>query len=214
KTEVMIWTHIFDLLLKAGAFVLIIIMAVLIPELMDDPIRGITFIMVLWVLSLVFVVRTPGSWLYCRIRLKMPVSFSQASKLNHLLSPNPFQFKLHGQEWLPLLDVLEVESEKRFDLAMEISDSWEAERAQKARQTKEELRNAPGKSKVFLILFGSVAAYCFIAAFAGLPPANYYIRLYCQILDTREYSVSLIACLIILTIIGPIALIKKLIQRG
>ncbi len=208
------WTHLYDLILKFLSLILILFLVLAVPGLIDHPFIAFLFLSVLWSLSIIYVVRTPGSWLYCRIRLKMPVSFSQASKLNHVLSPNPFLFKLHGQEWQPLLEVLEVESEERFDLAMEIADIWEINRALKAHQTKKVLRNAPVKSKFILLIMGVVVAYCFIAAFAELPPANYYIRLYCQVLDTREYSVSLIACLMILTIIGPIALFKKLIQRG
>ena len=210
----MIWTHIFDLLIKIGTFILIILLFLLIPGLIDHPFIGIIFILVLWVLSIVFVAPTPGSWLYCRIRLKMPISLSQASKLNRVLSPNPFRFNLDGQKWLPLLEVLEVESEKRYEEAMRVSNNWIAEREQKDRQKREEFSNASPASKTLTILIIGFIIFCFIAAFTEIPPANYFIRFYCRIFDTDRYPVMLISCLMILTIVGPIALFKKLIQRG
>lgn len=210
----MIWTHFFDLLLKAGAFVLIIILALLIPGLMDDPIRGMVLIFVLWVLSLIFIVRTPGSWLYCRIRLKMPITFSQASKLNGVLSPNPFRFHIGGNKWLPMKEVLLVERDMRYQEALRIATAWLEERERINEERKQEMRNATGTSKIFTGLIVAAFVFCIVTAFAELPPATYYIRWYCRIFDTDRYPVLLIACLMILTIIGPIALIKKIKERS
>lgn len=64
--------------------------------------------------------------------------------------------------------------------------------------------------KIFFYIAILVTTGSFFTTFFELPPATFLIELYCRIFDTDSYPVTLIGLILILIILIPLALLKKL----
>lgn len=140
----------------------------------------------------------------------MYLNFNQAKKLNPALSPNPFSFI--GLEWLPLKEVNDLESDKKYGTSIELLDKWIQQKKLRRLEQKEKYKNSSATSKVFEISLGVLSIILFITSFLNIPPASIVINYYCELFNTNEYNPMLIGCIMIIPLLLPILIIKK--QRG
>lgn len=203
----MIWTHIYDLIVKFGILFLSIFALNLIPFFEGH--GGIVVILsiILSIATYILFLRTLGSYLYSRFTLKMKITIGQAKSLNSGLAPIPFQFG--DFKWLPLTEIKHIDNNK-YELALSLITQWNMERREKWQKTKER-----STGLVKYIEFLIVAIYLGMLAIShfNIPPASYLIDFYCNIFNTNKYSPMLIGSLASLIFILPLSIIKKSIQK-
>jgi hypothetical protein len=202
------WTHIYDLTVKIGVIVLSVITFTNTPYFEDYPILLISLSLAVSIFLYLIFLRTLGSYLYCRINLKMPVSLDRAKALNDALSPNPFS--IYGHEWLHLKEVKYLDDDKKYATALQMLEQWRIEKITERKKQVEDFKNASPLSKAYQVAIVLMAVVFLLTSFLNIPPASYVIRYYCQLFDTDEYSPILIGCLMILAALLPILLIKKM----
>lgn len=118
------WTHLYDLLAKISS---IFISTMLISEIsfeFSKPYYEFIASMLFAILFYVFFLRTLSSYLYCKLNLKMNLSFKEAKKFNKVLSPNPFTLKKNAHLWLPLKEVKLVPVSEKMILADKLVANW------------------------------------------------------------------------------------------
>lgn len=200
----MFWTHIFDLLLKlAILFLNIICLISFLPKFQYHDIVCICLSILLSSIIYVYFLRTLGSYLYCKLVLKMNISFNEAKQLNPSLAPYPFN--LTRFEWLPFTEIKSIPKEKRFHQMLQIQNDWQNNKKQEYIQQKNNFLNANTTLKVIQYLIWTLVGVFFITSYLQVPPAIYIINLYCTILDTNEYSPMFIGSILTL-LLTPIHL--------
>jgi len=101
----MIWTHIYDLILKLTTLFLSIIILIPIPYLGDNGIVVVILGIILFFVIYNLFVRTLATYLYCKFTLKMNIDLSQAKQLNEAYSPIfPMTMK-----WLPMKELKNID---------------------------------------------------------------------------------------------------------
>lgn len=199
-------THIYDLIAKLGILFISIPVLINLPYI-DHPAFLFIMIALISVVFYIFFLRTLGSYLYCRLTLKMNIRFNEAKALNEALSPNPFRY--FDMKWLPLKEVKALEESKKYPAALELLAVWTEERKQRRQAQKDTFNNNPAFIKVLDVLTVLVCLGFLATSILDLPPASYVIRLYCHVFDTTHYSPMLIGMLMTLVVVLPIFFYKK-----
>lgn len=203
----MIWTHIYDLIVKLGTLFLSIFALTLIPFFEEQGVLIVILSIIFSVIAYTIFLRTLGSYLYCRLTLKMPVTMKQAKTLNKGLAPIPFQFG--DFSWLPLTEVKNIDDNK-YDMALSLIDQWTMKRRERWQKI---IEQSTGFVKFIEILMAVIFIGMLATSHFNIPPASYIIELYCKIFDTNEYHPMLIGSLTSFIFIFPLILIKKVIQK-
>jgi hypothetical protein len=205
------WTHIYDAVLKAGFWLLAVIVAVNSPYFEDSVIEGVLVSTLITIAVYVYFLRTLGSYLYCRFTLNMKfITFDEAKALNEALSPNPFPY--FDKKWLPLKEVKSLPELEKYSAALNMLERWTKERKQKWQDKKDTFNNSPVFIKVLDVLTVIVCLGFLATSILDLPPASYVIRLYCHVFDTNQYSPMLIGMLMTLVVVLPVFFYKR--SRG
>lgn len=200
----MIWTHYYDLLVKISILFLSIFTLNLIPFFDGHEFYLTILSIILSTTFYILILRTFGSYLYCRITLKMAITIGEAKNLNDALSPFPLQ---HGDlNWLPLTEIINVEHSKKYEAALILANQWKKSKMENWVKTKEQSK---GLVRLIEISIGVIFIGMLISSNLNLPPSNYFIELYCKIFNTNQYSPMLIGTLASLIFILPLILIKK-----
>lgn len=186
----MVWTHIYDLILKSITLFLFIITLSQIPYLEDHSVFVILLGVVLSFVLYYFFVRTLATYLYCRLTLKMRVDLTQAKQLNDAFTPI-FSF---DNNWLPMKELKHIDDNDKYQLAIDTYEKWAEERTQIRDQQMQDFKNAGLGTKIMAIIIG----YLVIASFMNLPPANYVAEAYCKLFNTDEYYPFLNCAILVL----------------
>ncbi len=203
----MFWTHIYDSILKAGFWALIVVVWLNVPFLEDSVLLGFLFSTIITFIAYIFFLRTFGSYLYCRFTLKMNISFREAEALNEALCPNPFRF--FDMKWLPLKEVKSMEEDKKYQAALNLLETWSEERKQKRQSQKDTFNNSPVFIKALDVLTVVACIVFLTTSIFNVPPASYVINWYCALFDTNEYHPVLIGMLMTLVVVIPVFFYKK-----
>lgn len=206
----MIWTHLYDLIIKIALLLTSILILTNIPFFEEHNLALIISLFSLWIGLYLLFGRTIGSYLYAKLSLKMDVSFKKAKELNIALSPLPKTFPL--QQWVPLKEVIAVQKDLRFDKAIELINIWQAN-LKKEKELNSEKEN-PKQSKLITVIIGLILFGCFASSFYNLPPASYFIKYYCKTFDTDQYPLIITTLLTFLFCLFPIAIVIKFIKKS
>lgn len=113
----LLYTHIYDLILKLITLFGLIVLLAECSFFNERVVLLLSVFVVLFLTLYYFLIRTVGSWLYCRINLKMKLSLLQAAKLNAALSP------IAGT-WLPMLEIKNIKQEDKYNFALHLYENW------------------------------------------------------------------------------------------
>ncbi len=207
----MFWTHIYDLVMKIGVLFLSIIILHNIPFLEDKGIVVTCVSLIISVVSYILFLRTLGSYLYCRLSLKMPINFKQAEALNEALAPNPFPFT--NLLWLPLKEVKDLHVEHKYETAIALLYQWKLDKQRKREEQINQSKNNSPIIKGLERLSVVIVLASFATSFLKLPPATFVIQYYCNLFDTNEYSPFFISCIMTIVCLLPIILIKRKLEN-
>jgi hypothetical protein len=202
----MIWTHIYDLILKLVTLFLSIIIMIQFPFSQDYDVISILIGVILFFVSYHYFIRTLATYLYCKLTLKMNVSFSQAKQLNNAFSP---VFSLHMQ-WLPMTEIKPLDDSIKYEVALATYLKWEEDKKRERKQNVQDFKNAGQRTKILTVIMYVLVGYFMIAGFMNLPPANYLTLAYCKLFDTDKYYPILNCFLLAL----PTILIFKAIDKN
>ncbi len=208
----MFWTHVYDLLIKCSVLSLSILFLISVPFFEDKGILVGLLSLAISVLSYILIFRTIGSYLYCRITLKMSLNFNQAKNLNAALSPSPFQFS--NFNWLPLVEVKYLEEDKKYETALSLLNNWQLEKATLKSKKIEKFKNSSLAIKAIDILSFIIVIGSFVTTVFQLPPATFFIKFYCNFFDTEKYSAMLLSIIVLIIVLLPILLLRKLIEKS
>jgi len=197
----MIWTHIYDLILKLTTLFLSIIILIPIPYLGDNGIVVVILGIILFFVIYNLFVRTLATYLYCKFTLKMNIDLSQAKQLNEAYSPIfPMTMK-----WLPMKELKNIDETIKYQTALDTYRNWDEQNKQNRKQQLQDFKNAGQKTKILTVIMYVLVVYFMIAGFMDLPPANYLTLGYCKLFDTENYY-PLLNCFIL--VIPTIILFK------
>ncbi len=193
----MIWTHIYDLLLKIATLFVSIFILMQIPVLPDYP-----WVMLFLIGAVFFglyftLVRTLATYLYCRYTLKMDVNLNEAKQLNGAFTP---MFSLR-MKWLPMKELIKVNDASKFQMALDIYKKWDDQNNQKTKQEIQNFKNAQQRTKVLTVLMYLLVGYFTLAGFLDWSPANYLTTAYCKLFNTSHYYPFLNSVLLAVPII-------------
>ena len=199
------WTHLFNLLVKAVCFVAVITLLLLLPSLDDS--EGLLFFAVFaacFALLYYGFFRRLGDYLYCTLYLKMDVTWQEVGLLKDGLSP------VISTKWLPMREVQKVPREQRFERALELLRQWNTHVTIKTEEKVEEFKDLSFLGKtlnalLILLVLGAIAT-----SFLNIPPASYITEFYCNLFDTNSYYPML--NVVILCI--PVGCLALLIRRS
>lgn len=191
----MTWTHPYNLLAQFVSFLLPIFILINIPYFEEG--KGIAIFIISLVTAIllyIYFFRTLGNYLYCRLNLKMKISFSQTKKLNDAFAPNPF---LNGRKWLPLniLSDMRIDSEEKYIIALEQMEAWKAASKKEKIKASEDFKNSSVRTKIFGYVLVSFLIISLISSFFNFPPASLFIKLYCETFEEDRYPIILMGLL-------------------
>lgn len=201
----MMWTHLYDLVLKLVTMFLVIMLIVQVPVVGSNAFVGILLVIILFFVSYYLLIRTLATYLYCKLTLKMNLSFKQAKKLNDAISP---VFSLDMQ-WLPMTEIKALDDNIKYEVALNTYAIWKEEKQKKMQQRLLDFKAAGQQSKTLTVVQYVLVAYIAIASFMNLPPANYLTIAFCKLFDTDKYYPILNSFLLIV----PTLLIFKVLGR-
>lgn len=201
----MIWTHIYDLMIKLATLFLSIILFVSIPFFVDNELVLIILSIFISGILYIFFLRTLGSYFYSRFTLKMKINYSQAKKMNDAFSP----LTLTDLNWLPLKDLKNVEEKDKYAVALERLEKWKEEKRIARKKQIDDFKNSTSFGKVLEIIFGLIVLTCFVISHYNLPPASYLISFYCDLLNENSYPPMLIGSFLSLIVLVPYIIIKR-----
>lgn len=208
----MFWTHVYDLLIKFSVLSLSIIFLISIPFFENKGILVGLLSLVISILSYILFLRTTGSYLYCRLALKMGIIFNQAKNLNAAIAPSPSQFS--NFNWLPLTEVKYLEEDKKYETALSLLNNWELEKATHKSKEIEKFNNNSLAIKILDIISIIIVFASFFTTVFQLPPATFLIKFYCNFFNTEKYSVTLISVIMIIIVLLPLLPLRKLIDKS
>lgn len=200
----LMWTHIFDLFVKGIVLLCSTVFLEYVLDIDAEQWLVITSILALSVVLYYAFFRTLGSYLYGRIRLRMPLSWRQAQSLNKALSP------VFSTEWLPMKEVKEVEMGLRYPTALELCNNWTEERTQNRQEHVVWFQNLDALSKAVNVVFLVLALALMAASIFNVAPASYVTDAYCAFFDTDEYYPMLNMLVLLLPLLGMAFLLSKL----
>lgn len=119
----MIWTHIYDLLLKLLTLFACIVLLIQVPNLEDHGVMLLLIVLLTWFVAYHFAVRTLATYLYCRLTLRMDIHLKQAKQLNNAFSPS----LPRSMKWLPMKELRHLDSPDKFSIALKMYQHWAAE---------------------------------------------------------------------------------------
>lgn len=190
----MIWTHIYDLLLKLITIIFSIFFLIQIPYLEDKGLIVIILSISLFLLIYNLFVRTFATYLYCRFTLKMNIDLAKAKQLNNAYSPVfPMTMK-----WLPMTELKNIDDTNKFQIALDTYKNWEDHNKLNRKKYFKDFNNAGKRTKILTIMMYLLVGYFMIAGFMNLPPANYLTKAYCKLFDTENYYPILNCLLLVL----------------
>ena len=206
----MVWTHFFDLLLKLISIIptFIIAIAAMMPYYTDEGpgILSVLLILAFWYVIYKYLFRTLATYLYCRISLKMKVSFEEARQLNEAYTP------IFGMKWLPMKELRNARNIDKYQVALGIFRAWDEERRQDRQQTWAEFNHSGLGTRALTVLKYLLIVYFCIAVINGWPPADFLISVYCRLFDTERYYPALIMIILILPVVWIFKAIDKNIK--
>ncbi|MBL7683445.1 MAG: hypothetical protein JNK00_08785 [Flavipsychrobacter sp.] len=123
----MIWTHIYDLVLKLLTITVTIIILSHTPAFENKGILIMGIALIIFFFSYHYFIRTFSTFLYCTLALKMKINLSQAKQLNDAFSPT---LRLN---WLPMRELKNLDNNVKLETAIRILEKWR-ERNKKSRQ--------------------------------------------------------------------------------
>ncbi len=179
----MFWTHIYDLTGKFVCLLIAVVLAISLPG-HDNEILQMVIIFILIPLLYFSIFRTLGSYLYCKLRLKMELNFSEAKKLNAALSP----LLLSNFKWLPLTEVKTLEPSIKYEAALKLCEEWEKENKNKLQEHINKFNLSSPKTKLFNILVILLIVFFGIASVMNIPPASYVTQGYQLIFGPEGYN--------------------------
>lgn len=208
----MFFTHLYDRLIKvvfltAGTCLIITLD---LPQQMELP-AFIALVIAMFLLHIA-VLRTLGSYLYCRLRLNMPVNLRQAAALNNVLCPYPHEYP--GTGWLPLKEVKALDPELRYAEALKLKNSWYEQLRLRKEQEEKGFADRGVNRRLLMVICGMLAGFGVFTLFAGIPPASWLIDLYCRLFDTVSYPPALIGMILVAIAFLPAAIIRWRILRS
>lgn len=179
----MIWTHIYDLLLKMATFGLIILGFSFFPI-------GINNFFILFIIGFImfftvynFILRTLATFLYCKFTLKMELTLAQAKHLNNAFSP----IFPPNVKWLPMEDLKQTDSINKYEIALETLNKWEIEKVENKRIEIQDFKQSSNKTKFLTVLMYIIIIYFGIASHFNLPPSNYLTAIFCKVFNTEKF---------------------------
>jgi hypothetical protein len=206
----MVWTHFFDLLFKLISIIptLFIIITVMFPIFADEGsvILLVVFMLGFWYVIYKYLFRTLATYLYCRISLKMKVSFEEARQLNEAYTP------IFGMKWLPMKELRNARNIDKYQVALGIFRAWDEERRQDRQQAWAEFNHSGLGTRALTVLKYLLIVYFCIAVINGWPPADFLISVYCRLFDTERYYPALIMIILILPVVWIFKAIDKNIK--
>jgi hypothetical protein len=206
----MVWTHFFDLLFKLISIIptFIIAIAAMMPYYTDEGpgILSVLLILAFWYVIYKYLFRTLSTYLYCRISLKMKVSFEEARQLNEAYTP------IFGMKWLPMKELRNARNIDKYQVALGIFRAWDEERRQDRQQTWAEFNHSGLGTRALTVLKYLLIVYFCIAVINGWPPADFLISVYCRLFDTERYYPALIMIILILPVVWIFKAIDKNIK--
>lgn len=179
----MIWTHIYDLILKLITLTLFIIIFAEIPYFKGNQSVVIILGIILFFISYNLFIRTFATYLYCKFTLKMNINLNQAKQLNDAFSPI---FPLN-MSWLPMNELKNIENDNKFDIAINTYNNWKEHNKQIRKQQLQKFNKLEQKTTILTVIMYLLMGYFMIAGFINLPPANYLAMAYCKLFDTDRY---------------------------
>ncbi len=202
----MIWTHIYDLILKLVTLLLSIIIMIQFPFSQNYAVISIIIGVILFFVSYHYFIRTLATYLYCKMTLRMNVNFSEAKQLNNAFSP---LFSLHMQ-WLPMTEIKSLNDSKKYDAALDIYKRWDEEKKKERAQHMQDFKSSGKWTKILTITMYCFVVYFVVATFMNLPPADFVTEVYCRIFSTDNYYPILTGLVLVL----PTILIFKRIDKN
>jgi hypothetical protein len=203
----MFWTHIYDSILKAGFWLILMLTLLSIPYFEESMMLVLLISTVISIVAYVLFLRTFGSYLYCRFTLKMKVTFQEAKALNEALSPATLRY--FDMKWLPLKEVKPLHESKKYAVALKMLNDWTEQRKQKRKEQKDTFKDSPLFIKLLDVLTVVSCVGFLVTSIFNLPPASYVINLYCGLFDTNKYDPMLIGMLMTLVVVLPVLFYKK-----
>lgn len=193
-------THTIDMIMKFISMLTSLFFSLSIPVLEDKGVILMSIMVALSVVLYIYFFRTLGSFLYCRLILKMPVTVNEAGKLNPALAPNPFA--AGGMEWLPLREVKQLSPDERYNAALKIMENWmAAKRAELAKKSR--------LLRTYEIIAGVLLVVFYIMISENIPPAGYVIKMFCDWIGTDFYSPLLLTLIFAVIVFLPYVLLKR-----
>ena len=181
------WTHIYDLLMKVisliatAAIVICIVQSLHLTRHVVGLIAA-SSVLVIGIPLYLFIFRTIGSLLYCRISLRAKFSFSEARQFDSVLAP------MIPQLWCPLTEVREVAEQEKFAEALRRAEFWKQERVQFKLDRAVRLGEQTG---TFRLVRGVLMALTFIGFAMGffvIPPFDKLADFQASFGDDHKYS--------------------------
>lgn len=189
----MIWTHIYDLILKIITFIFSIFIAINLPFLENKDFLIIMSSIVLYFAVYNIFIRTFATYLYCKYALKMNINLNQAKDLNNAFSPIfPLNLK-----WLPMREIRNVTDNEKYETALKLFKNYKEQHKNKISEKLNEFIMSNNKVKILRILMYALIIYFIIAGFMNLPPASYLSNLYFKLFETEEYYPVINICILV-----------------
>lgn len=179
----MIWTHIYDFLLKLITAVTTLLLITQVPFTEQQPAWIILSILALVFLIYHYWIRTFATYLYCRRTLRMPVSIQQAGRLDNAFTPT-FSSNL---KWLPMTFIKDLDDNIKYQTALDTYRQWQTEKKQENDRKLQQFKKAGKADQIVTILFFLTCGYFVIASILNLPPASFITAAYCRIFETDHY---------------------------
>lgn len=198
-------THLIDGLIKLGLLFALILLLANIPFFEGKGFLLLFTIAFLSIILYVFIFRTLGSYLYAKWMLKMPLSWTQAKKLNEGLSP----FSNHFMTWLPLKQVKNLDDDIKYKTAVELIERWKIENQNKKQEAFESFKSGSNLAKTLKFIYITYIVVCLLTSFFNLPPASYVIEWYCVYFGDDSYSPMFIWAIMMLPVLIIVLLLKK-----
>jgi len=198
------WTHIYDLLVKAIALALSFVLFEGILNIEADQWLMVTGVLLVSVLLYYAVLRTLGSYLYALISLQMPINWRQARSLNKALSP------VLDMRWLPMKEVKAVKEPLRYEAALRLCSDWDLERRQKRGDQLAWFQKLDGLSQVVNVVLVLLFLAIMTVSILNVAPASYVTEAYCTFFNTEEYYPMLNMLILMLPLLGAAFLLSKL----
>src|ERR1043165_826831 len=177
-----IYTHIYDAFMKLLAIALCATLTLQIMAIDDPGLPLLLGVLMLSVLLYYALLKTLGTWLYCKFTLKMDLTFAQARTLNGAFAP------VWSNQWLPMKELKDIDDSIKYETALKIYEHWK-ETGERVKQTvKVEFAPKSNKTKVLTVIMYSLFVVFFITSIANVPPSSYIADMWMRIWGDNKYN--------------------------